>query len=575
MTAADPSVPATGGTDMPEPQAGDGAAPVTSVPERSRAAEKKKKESKDKKKKKKNKGGDKPLGTAKSIETMFRNAYRAELDIISLAAMKANIMISLNGFIISALMISGAFLFAASPELLLPAGIFMLTSAMSIIFALLAASPERVDFLGALSSWLGAVRRGEARLRDLRGFFLSSRESDVRANRNLLIYEDRVRMSRADYWSEMQALLRDHDDVYFKMSDQLYWLGQMANRKFKLLNISYMIFRWGLLVTVVAFLAQRTLFVLFPALTDEPVTRLSNLGISEMKDIFEPSAVQQLPDGRLLVVEDEAARAFSVLSPADDGSLRENPTADLKLIRGVGRHLNDLEGLSIDEAGFVHAITSHSTNRKGERVPAREQLLRFRVEGSNIRDVATVTDLRDRLKADDALIADIEARSGQDFDLDALNIEGLALHEETGRLLLGLRSPLAGSASVILPIENATDLFDTGAAPAFGTPILLDMNGGGVRALSFDPVLEAFLLVNEVDEGDGGRVSQLWTWSGDARAAPQPLSLPGIINLNNVESLDSISIGGEARLIVMSDDGDSDKGRPAKYLMLDYDQLRP
>ena len=143
MTAADPNVPATGGTDMPEPRAGGDAAPAISVPERSRAAKKKK--SKDKKK---NKGGDKPLGTAKSIETMFRNAYRAELDIISLAAMKANIMISLNGFIISALMISGAFLFAASPELLLPAGIFMLTSAMSIIFALLAASPERVDFLG-------------------------------------------------------------------------------------------------------------------------------------------------------------------------------------------------------------------------------------------------------------------------------------------------------------------------------------------------------------------------------------------------------------------------------------------
>ena len=51
-----------------------------------------------------------PLGTSKAVETMFRNAVRAELDIIALAATKANIMISLNGFIISALMISGAFL---------------------------------------------------------------------------------------------------------------------------------------------------------------------------------------------------------------------------------------------------------------------------------------------------------------------------------------------------------------------------------------------------------------------------------------------------------------------------------
>lgn len=53
-----------------------------------------------------------PLGSAKGVETMFRNAFRAELELIALAATKANIMISLNGFIVSALMISGAFIFA-------------------------------------------------------------------------------------------------------------------------------------------------------------------------------------------------------------------------------------------------------------------------------------------------------------------------------------------------------------------------------------------------------------------------------------------------------------------------------
>ena len=55
---------------------------------------------------------EKPLGSSKAVETMFRNATRAELELIALAATKANIMISLNGLIISALMISGAFIFA-------------------------------------------------------------------------------------------------------------------------------------------------------------------------------------------------------------------------------------------------------------------------------------------------------------------------------------------------------------------------------------------------------------------------------------------------------------------------------
>lgn len=65
------------------------------------------------------------LGTAKGVETMFRNAFRTEMELLALAATKANIMISLNGFIVSALMISGAFIFSSAPEFLVPAGIFM------------------------------------------------------------------------------------------------------------------------------------------------------------------------------------------------------------------------------------------------------------------------------------------------------------------------------------------------------------------------------------------------------------------------------------------------------------------
>ena len=61
------------------------------------------------------------LGMNKGVETMFRNAVRLEMELLALAATKANIMISLNGFIVSALMISGAFIFSSSPEFLIPA----------------------------------------------------------------------------------------------------------------------------------------------------------------------------------------------------------------------------------------------------------------------------------------------------------------------------------------------------------------------------------------------------------------------------------------------------------------------
>ena len=516
----------------------------------------------------------KPLGTAKAVETLFRNAYRAELDIIALAATKANIMISLNGFIISALMISGAFIFASSPAFLVPAGVFMVTAAASIVFALLAASPERADLFADLWGWMRDVVRRRASLRDLRTRVIRGRELEQGEELNILIYDHRVRLSREDYWDRMQALLRDRDDVYFKMSDQLYSLGVMANRKFKLLNISYTIFRWGLLFSLVTFLGLKGSFGLFSSWTDrQTAVQLRNMGIAEFDDIYEPSAVQQLPDGRLLVVEDEATRSLSLMSIGPDGTLIEDSVADLKLMRGFGRQLNDLEGLSIDDREFIYAITSHSLNSKGERNADREQMLRFRIAGGGVGNISSYAGLRDAITADSALKQAVTDAAGMPADFGRLNIEGLAYHRASKTLMVGIREPIVAGQSLILTIRNPDDVFDNNATPHFGAPILLDLQGGGIRALSYDPVLGAFLIVNEIEGHDGNRFSQLWSWTGEVGIPPQPVALPEIINLNNVESIDSILVHGEPRLLIMSDEGNAEKNRPAKYMMLDYDQI--
>jgi len=533
-------------------------------------------EKKDKKKdKKKSKKKDsKQIGTSKAVDTMFRNAYRAELDMIALAAAKANIMISLNGFIISALMISGAFIFSSSPGFLIPAGVFLFTAAASIVFALLAASPEQIDFFGSVWEWGKAVYRRDAKLSDFHGYIMM-RGNDAKADDelNLLIYSDRVRLEREEYWLHMENFLRDRDNVYQKMGDQLYWLGLMANRKFKLLNISYTVFRWGLLASVVAFVGIRIFLMLFPGVSGDTPIRLQNLGISELNGIYEPSAVQQLGDGRILVVEDEASRAINVMSIADDGTLIKNGPTDLKLMRGFGRKLSDLEGLSIDDSGYIYAITSHSRNKEGERRADREQLLRFQIEGSNVGNISSYTSLTDTMQAAEELKAAIEAQVGEEIDFDQLNIEGLAYYTQANQLLLGLRAPKTGKFSIIVVIENPADIFDNQAAPEFGSPIMLDLKGGGIRALSYDPVLATFLIVNEIDNSVGDPYSQLWSWSGDPADGAELVALPGIINLNNVESIDSITIHGEPRLLIMSDEGNEQKNQFAKYMMLDYNQL--
>ncbi|SCY66068.1 DUF3616 domain-containing protein [Paracoccus tibetensis] len=515
----------------------------------------------------------KPIGTEKAVETMFRNSYRAELDTIALAATKANIMISLNGFIISALMISGAFIFASSPAFLFPAGVFLVTAAVSIVFALLSASPERSDLFSGMRDWAVAVRHRQARLRDLRGYMTRARRgTPADGPQNVLIYEQRVRLSPEEYWAEMQDMMRNRERIYYSMSDQLYWLALVADRKFRLLNMSYTVFRWGLLATMLSFLLLKLSLDLLPRQAD-PSLRLRNLGVGTFQDIYEPSAVQQLPDGRLLVVEDEASRALNILTLDDTGMLVEDNALDVRMMRAFGRKLSDLEGLSIDEDGYLYATTSHSLTQKGERRADREQMLRFRITGNAVTDIATFGGLRDTLAADTALREAVMEATGEHLDMNALNIEGLAYVRQSGHLHVGLRAPMAGTRGVIVVIENPAEMFTGQARPRFGAPILLELQGGGIRALSYDPVLDAFLIVNELEGYEGNRFSQLWRWSGNPAMPPEPIALPDIINLNNVESIDSINIDGEPRLLIMSDEGSEKKNEPARYMMLDYGQL--
>ncbi|MFV1050409.1 hypothetical protein QML16_30310, partial [Klebsiella pneumoniae] len=104
----------------------------------------------------------------------------------------------------------------------------------------------------------------------------------------------------------------DRKQIYEKMSDHLYWLGLLADKQFKYINLSYAVFRWGLLASLVAFIGVKTL----PSLLTPPANNaaeLRSLGINMFNGVFEPSAVQQLPDGKLLIAEDEPNHAFSII----------------------------------------------------------------------------------------------------------------------------------------------------------------------------------------------------------------------------------------------------------------------
>ena len=290
--------------------------------------------------------------------------------------------------------------------------------------------------------------------------------------------------------------------------------------------------------------------------------------------IYEPSAVQQLPDGRFLVVEDEKEHPLSLVTIDAEGKVRtEGLTAGLLQMFSSFWKLDDLEGLAADRAGFIYAITSHSRDEDGKEKRSREKLVRFRVEGDRVVHPKVVDTLKAALISRHAVLAaaakvrDVKTGGG-------LNVEGLEVSPDRQQLLIGFRSPLHNGRALIARVENLSAVFDSDDAPDIA-PVLdqLDLDGHGIRSLSYVPAMGAFLIIG----GPASRADDafdLWCWSGQPGASARRLKIPGMSGLAKAEGVSPAHLDGVDRIIIVSDDGNRDAKRSAGYLLLDPTQLK-
>jgi len=174
------------------------------------------------------------------------------------------------------------------------------------------------------------------------------------------------------------------------------------------------------------------------------VTQIENTpAFRPLTGIYEPSAIQQLPDGRFLVIEDEKDHPLSLVRLGADGGVKAaSLTPGLLQVFSSFWKLDDLEGLAADRSGLVYAITSHSRDDDGDEKKSREKLVRFRVEGDRVVDPKVVDGLKLALTTRHAVLAaaaqvrDVKAGGG-------LNIEGLAVGPGQQRLLMVSAAPCA------------------------------------------------------------------------------------------------------------------------------------
>jgi len=164
----------------------------------------------------------------KGIETMFRVAATNHQRLSDMSDNKAHIMISVNAIIISVIIGLVVRKMDSSPNILLPTLLLLTGSMVAIVFAVLATRPKIPD-----------------------GLFTKAQVADKTVN--LLFFGNFYRMDYQEYYDGMMKVMADRDFLYGSLTRDIYSQGKVLGLKYKLLRVSYTIFMYTLIVSIIAF----------------------------------------------------------------------------------------------------------------------------------------------------------------------------------------------------------------------------------------------------------------------------------------------------------------------------------
>jgi predicted metal-dependent HD superfamily phosphohydrolase len=164
----------------------------------------------------------------RGIQTMFRLTSENHFRLSELADRKANLLISVNSIIISLILSVLVRRLADAPHLTIPAIIFLLSSLGTIIIAIMATSPKITE-----------------------GTF--AKEDVLNKKTNLIFFGNFYKASLEEYEWAMSSLMKNNDYLYGVLVKDIYQIGVILGRKYKLIRWAYNVFMVGLIVSVISF----------------------------------------------------------------------------------------------------------------------------------------------------------------------------------------------------------------------------------------------------------------------------------------------------------------------------------
>ncbi|MBT8375228.1 MAG: phosphohydrolase, partial [Bacteroidia bacterium] len=164
----------------------------------------------------------------RGIQTFYRVALRNHIKLSDIADTKANILLSVNAIIISLVLANLISKLDTNPYLVYPTAVFTLSCVISMILSIIATRPN--------------ITSGEF-----------TKEDVANQEVNLTFFGNFHKMKLSEFEWAISELLKDKNYVYKSLTKDLYFLGKVLERKYRILRLTYTIFMIGMVVSVIAF----------------------------------------------------------------------------------------------------------------------------------------------------------------------------------------------------------------------------------------------------------------------------------------------------------------------------------
>ena len=164
----------------------------------------------------------------RAIQSFYRTTLKNHIKLSDIADTKANILLSVNAIIISVVLANLISKLDTNPYLTWPTVIFTLFSVISMVMSIIATRPN--------------VTSGQF-----------TKEDVINKEVNLTFFGNFHKMELKEFEWAINEMLKDKDYVYSALTKDLYFLGKVLERKYKILRVTYTIFMIGIIASLIAF----------------------------------------------------------------------------------------------------------------------------------------------------------------------------------------------------------------------------------------------------------------------------------------------------------------------------------